>query len=72
MPGLPAFGTNVTGLDACSILKAVTGDMVSKANSEMSTALSSALSEVKATTGVSSGTTTVDASAIVAGAIKGN
>lgn len=72
MPGLPAFGTNITGLDSCSIIKAITGEAISKANSAVKGSLNTALSEVKAQSGMSTGTTSINASTIVSDAIKGN
>jgi hypothetical protein len=69
MPGLPAFGTNITGLDACSILKAVTGKAVSDANTAMKSGLDTALSQVKQQTGLSSGTTSINVSSEVGSAV---
>lgn len=67
MPGLPGFGFNLDGLDSCKILKAVTGDMVDKANSEMQTGLDAGLKAVKGDTSLP---TNVDLSEIVGDQIK--
>ncbi|MFK4132069.1 hypothetical protein ACI2KR_07200 [Pseudomonas luteola] len=47
MPGLPDFGLDVKGIDACGVLKAVTGEMVEKANNDMKKALDTTLEAVK-------------------------
>jgi hypothetical protein len=65
MPGLPAFGTKIEGLDACSVLKAVTGKAVADANEAMKSSLDTALSTVKSETGLGTGTSTIDVGGIV-------
>jgi hypothetical protein len=70
MPGLPSFGTKIDGLDACSVLKAVTGDMVGKANTAMKDGLNGALQEVKNQTGVTPGTKTISVDDMVKDSVK--
>lgn len=67
MPGLPNFGMNIGGLDSCSILKAVTGDMVDKANQEMQSSLDGALEAIKGDTTIPNN---VDLNDIVADQVK--
>ena len=50
LPGLPKFGLS-TDLSACKVMKAVTSDMVSKANSSMQQSVDSATSAVTGGTG---------------------
>lgn len=46
MPGLPTFGFGFKGIDGCSLLKSVTGDMVSKINQRMQDSVDKALDKV--------------------------
>lgn len=67
MPGLPGFGFGMDGLDSCKILKAVTGDMVDKANTEMQNGLDAGLEAVKGDTQLPSN---VDLNEIVGNQVK--
>ena len=67
MPGLPGFGFNLDGIDSCKILKAVTGDMVDKANSEMQNGLNAGLEAVKGDTQLPSN---VDLNEIIGNQVK--
>lgn len=46
MPGLPNIGLGLEGIDACKILKAVTGEMVDDVNQQMQDAVDDAVNEV--------------------------
>lgn len=61
MPGLPAFGTNITGLDSCKILQAVTKESVAAANSKIQAGLDAALEKAK----LDSGPTNIDLNQMV-------
>lgn len=69
MPGLPGFGLDISGIDSCAILKAVTGDMVDKANDTMQGSLDTALEKIKGDTSIPS---KINTSEIISDQIKNN
>lgn len=46
MPGLPDIGFGLDGIDACQVLKAVTGDMVKAVNDQMQDAVDGAINDI--------------------------
>ena len=66
MPGLPGFG--ISGIDACKLLKSVTGEMVSDINKTMKDSLDSTLESVIGT----SDSQNLDLQNVAEDAIKGN
>jgi hypothetical protein len=67
LPGLPDFGSITGGIDACSIMKAVTSEMVGRVNSTIRTGMNETVSAINTAsrdaTGVSAigGSTNVNA-----------
>ncbi|MDU8351267.1 hypothetical protein RYA05_05060 [Pseudomonas syringae pv. actinidiae] len=68
MPGLPAFGTNITGLDSCKILQAVTKESVAAANSKIQSGLDAALEKAK----LDGGPTNIDLTKMVTDQVEAN
>lgn len=46
MPGLPDFGFGLSGIDSCSVLKAVTGDMVHEVNKKTQGAIDDSFKDI--------------------------
>lgn len=68
MPGLPAFGTNITGLDSCKILQTVTKESVAAANKKIQDTLDAALEKAK----LDQGTTNIDLNDMVTSGVSGS
>lgn len=66
-PGMPSFGFSADGLNACSLVKSVTGDLVDLANAEMQKGVDEALNYAKDKTGLNSFDINLDANDIVTG-----
>lgn len=59
LPGLPDFGSITGGINACSIIKAVTSDMVGKVNSSIRGAMNSTVNGINSASQGAVGTNVV-------------
>lgn len=69
MPGLPDFNLGFDGIDSCSLLKAVTGELVNQINTEMRDAVTGAIDGVGLDSG---GDIDIDFGDIVINEVTGN
>jgi hypothetical protein len=66
-PGMPDFGFGLDGLDACALVKMVTGPMVDAANSKMKEGMDAALNYSKDKTGLDSFDISLDTNDVITG-----